>query len=585
MASSTALFTGLSGLNANARNLDVIGNNIANVNTTAFKGSRLLFSTMFSRTLSGGTRPGDVNGGTNPFQIGLGVNSAGTQRNMSSGTISVTGDQRDMAVDGAGFFVVRRGENDFYTRDGSFRPNANNDLTNIHGDLLMGYGVDAEFNVDVGELAPLRIPLGQLTIAQATRTVRMSGNLDADGALPTHGSAIALGGPAGVGLRTIAAAAPPPGAGNLLEATSRLADVEDPQQPGSNAPLWAVGQRVEVRNVLKGGALLPTASYDITAASTVQDLMDFFGDVLGIDATTGQNPDGLTPGLALDPVTGIVTVTGNTGLANDLTIDAADIRTLSAAGAPVGVPLVPIKAASADGESVRTTFIAYDSLGTPVEVNLTMALESRADTGTSWRFFVESPDNAGGVLQVATGLVDFDNEGQLSTTTPVTVTIDRSGTGAVTPLSFTLGFGSTTDNVTALSDDASEIAATFRDGSPIGTLTGFGVDSDGTIVGAFSNGLTRSLGRVVVATFSNPEGLVEQGSNMFSVGANSGTPAVVSPGSFNAGRVVAGALELSNVDLGEEFIKMILSSTGYSANSRVIRTADELMQQLLVLGR
>lgn len=585
MASTTALYTGLSGLNAHARNLDVIGNNIANVNTTAFKSSRLLFSTMFNKTLSGGTPPGDINGGTNPFQIGLGVNTGGTQRNMTSGTISVTGDQRDMAIDGSGFYVVRRGDADFYTRDGSFRPNANNDLASVNGDLLMGYGVDSEFNINTGSLVPLRIPLGQLTIADATKNVRMSGNLDADGTLPTHGASITLGGSSTTGLNVTSTATPPPATGNVLELTSLLTDIEDPQQAGSDTPLWAVGQQVELRNVQKGNKLLPTAAFDITATSTVQDLMDFFASSLGIDATAGTNPDGATPGVSLDPTTGVLTVTGNTGTASDISLDPADIRTLSAAGTLVGYPLTPTKAASADGESVRTTFMAYDSLGTPVEVNLTMSLVGRADTGTTWRYAVESPDNKVGGLQVASGNISFDNDGQLTSTTPVTVTIDRSGTGATTPLTFSLSFGSTTDNVTSLSDTSSEIAATYRDGSPIGTLTAFGVDADGTIQGAFSNGLTRTLGRVALATFTNPEGLMEEGGNLFSVGANSGEPAVVGPGTFNAGRIVSGSLELSNVDLGEEFIKMILSSTGYSANSRVIKTTDDLMQQLLVLGR
>jgi flagellar hook protein FlgE len=111
------------------------------------------------------------------------------------------------------------------------------------------------------------------------------------------------------------------------------------------------------------------------------------------------------------------------------------------------------------------------------------------------------------------------------------------------------------------------------------------VDNDGTIVGVFSNGLTRTLGRVAMATFTNTEGLVDLGNNLFNVGANSGQAVVTEAGSFGAGQIVQGSLELSNVDIGDEFIKLILSSTGYSANARVIRTADELMQQLLVLGR
>ena len=105
------------------------------------------------------------------------------------------------------------------------------------------------------------------------------------------------------------------------------------------------------------------------------------------------------------------------------------------------------------------------------------------------------------------------------------------------------------------------------------------------IVGAFTNGLTRPLGQVALATFSNNDGLVEVGSNMFTTGPNSGTPQVTSPQTLGAGRIIGGALELSNVDLSQEFINLILASTGYSAASRVITTTDQLMQQLLVLGR
>jgi flagellar hook protein FlgE len=123
------------------------------------------------------------------------------------------------------------------------------------------------------------------------------------------------------------------------------------------------------------------------------------------------------------------------------------------------------------------------------------------------------------------------------------------------------------------------------DGAPFGTLTAFGVGADGVIVGAFDNGLTRPLGQVVLATFANQEGLVDEGSNNFRVGANSGPAILATPTQFGTGQIVGGALELSNVDLGQEFINMIQSSTGYSASSRVIRTTDELLQQLLVLGR
>ena len=118
MASTTALFTGLAGLNSNARQLDVIGNNISNVNTTAYKSNRLQFSSAFNRTFSLGTSPNSSTGGSNPGQIGLGVTMAGTQRNFSNGAISPTGLNTDLAIEGNGFFVVERAGERLFTRAG-----------------------------------------------------------------------------------------------------------------------------------------------------------------------------------------------------------------------------------------------------------------------------------------------------------------------------------------------------------------------------------------------------------------------------------------------------------------------------------
>ena len=105
------------------------------------------------------------------------------------------------------------------------------------------------------------------------------------------------------------------------------------------------------------------------------------------------------------------------------------------------------------------------------------------------------------------------------------------------------------------------------------------------ISGSFTNGLTRTIGQVAIAKFSNPEGLVDTGNNLFRPGPNSGSPIITEPLSFGTGRMIGGALELSNVDLSQEFINMILASTGYSAAARVITTTDELLDQLLILGR
>lgn len=585
MASTTAMFTALTGLNANARSLDVIGNNIANVNTTAFKSSRMLFSTQFNLTNNVGTPPGDVNGGTNPYQIGLGVTTAGTQRNFNPGTIQPTGQPRDLAIDGDGFFVVQQGNSTGYTRNGAFQRTALGDLVTVSGARLMGYGVDEQFNINRGSLAPINIPLGSLTIAEATTQLTFRGNLNSAGAVAVQGSRVSLGGAPAQGLVAIATAAPPPAVGNVLEDATRLVDIEDPLLVGTGTPLFSAGQSLQMRSAEKGGKTIPTVEFAITDTTTVAELRTFLGESLGINTTLGANPDGLTPGVGLDATTGLFDIIGNIGTANDVQLDSTDLRLLDATGQFVRHPLSTEKVADADGESVRTTFVVYDSLGSAVEVDIAAVLDSRDSTGTTWRYFVDSTDDAGTNLAITTGQLTFDTDGRLSTTTVPPVSIDRSGTGAASPLVFTLGFGGGAENVTSLADDTSELAATFRDGSPIGTLSGFAVGSDGTVIGAFSNGLTRALGQVAVATFANAEGLVELGDSTFGPGANSGSAVITQPGVLGAGLIVGGALELANVDIGEEFIKMISASTGYSASSRVIRTTDELMQQLLVLGR
>ncbi|MDX2018344.1 MAG: flagellar hook-basal body complex protein [Planctomycetota bacterium] len=585
MASTTALFTGLSGLNANARNIDVIGNNISNSNTYGFKSNRLMFSSMFSRTFSIGTPPGDTTGGTNPGQIGLGVGIGGTQRNFSGGALSTTGDSRDLAIEGNGFFIVERGGTPYYTRVGAFRQNALGDLTTITGERLMGYNVDEQFNIRTGQLEALNIPVGTLTIAEATRNVRFSGNLDADGPLPTRGAIINLMATTTAGFAARTSASPAPTAPNVLENTTRLVDIDNAALAGADDVLFTAGQFIEIKGAQKGTKTIPDARLEITATTTVADLMTFLSQAMGINTTVGANPDANTPGLTLNPLTGIIQVVGNTGASNDLTIDAADIRLLNASGNPVGTPFTPAKTASADGESVRTTFIAYDSLGAPIEVDLTMVLDSTTSTGTQWRYYVESGDDTDLQLQVATGLLNFDTSGRLIDPLPVPVNIDRANTGAVTPLSFSIAFEGTQDRVTALASSKSQIAATFNDGSPIGTLQSYAVANDGTITGSFSNGLTRTVGQVAIGTFSNPEGLVDIGNNLFTVGPNSGIAVSTTPTVLGAGRIVGGALELSNVDLGSEFISLILASTGYSASTRVIQTTDQLMQQLLALGR
>jgi flagellar hook protein FlgE len=585
MSSTSAMLTGLSGMNAHARRLEVIGNNIANVNTHGFKSSRALFATHFTRTLSIGHAPLEEIGGTNPTQIGHGVAVAGTQKDFRTGAISGTGDARDLAIDGNGFFHIQRGPDTLFTRVGAFRPDAENNLVTIDGDRVLGYGVDANFNIMQGALVGINIPVGTLSLAQATQNAHFAGNLNAAGAVATHGANILFGPAAqapGTGFSLIPTATVPPAPGNVLEPGSLLSEITDPQSPGTT--LFAPGQSLEIRGAEKGQRTLSPAQFPITAASTVEQLMAFLATALGLEPAAANNA-GPPPGVALDPASGQISITGNSGGINDLELNPANIRILDGAGQLLRTPFSTDKTADAQGESVRTTFVAYDSLGNPVSVDVGFVLDSRDNAGTVWRYHMTSTDGGATSPPLGTGLVRFDTLGQIEMPATIQVAIPRTGTGAQDPLTVTLHLAQGAHRISALASQESQIASTFQDGAPMGTLAAFGVQDDGRIIGSFTNGIIRTLGLIPLATFQNPEGLIDQGGSVYRVGPNSGLPVVVEPGEAGTGRLVSGALELSNVDLGQEFINMILTSTGYSASSRVIRTSDELLQQLLLLFR
>lgn len=161
------------------------------------------------------------------------------------------------------------------------------------------------------------------------------------------------------------------------------------------------------------------------------------------------------------------------------------------------------------------------------------------------------------------------------------MSIDRTHVSSDTPLQFNLDFS----DVSGLAADSSSLAAANQDGSAAGTLTSYNIGDDGTINGVFSNGVSRTLGQVLIAGFSNPEGLVALGNNDYAAGVNSGLPQIGPPGTAGRGSITAGAVELSNTDIGKNLIQLILASTAYQGNTRVISTVDNMLQVLLTLNR
>ncbi|MEM1355195.1 MAG: flagellar hook-basal body complex protein [Planctomycetota bacterium] len=570
MALTTSLYTGLTGMKTNSQMLDVVGNNISNVNTTGFKRSRATFETQISQTLKNGSAPSAELGGTNPAQVGLGVRLASITRDFSGGGLQPTGVATHMAVEGNGFFVVSEGGSQRFTRDGTFSLDRDFNLVTSSGSKVQGFGVDDDYEVVEGLLQDINIPIGVLTIAEATENVNMAGNLNAGGDAATLGSILES-----AALFSDAAAT------TAATAATALTSIFNT----SGTALFTTGDVVTLTGLSRGGANIADKTFEIgtnlagadSFGASLGDFVTFLQDVLGIDTTqTG------TPGVSIN-ATGQLVVEANIGTANAIDIDVGDI-VVNQSTTPT-VPLSWTQTQEATGESVRTTFIAYDSLGNPLEIDLTAVLEVKDNTGTQWRFYTHSEDDTDLNKFLGTGLLNFDTDGQFVSSTSNALTIDRLATGALNPQSINLNFTDQFGAVTALTDVRSQISSISQDGTPIGTLEDFSVSEDGVLVGVFSNSLLRNLGRVPLAMFSNNEGLLEVGGNLYTNTSNSGTPQIVNPGSGGSGRIVGRAVELSNVDLAEEFINLISAQTGFSANSRVISTSDQLIQELLATIR
>jgi flagellar hook protein FlgE len=389
-----SLFSGISGLSAHQTMLDVTGNNIANVNTTGFKASQIQFQDTLSQMLNAAAAPQGGVGGQNPAQVGLGVQVAGITTNFKQGAAQLTGRSTDMMISGDGFFVVRQGTQQYYTRSGAF-----------------------DFD-----------STGQMVL---------------------------------------------PGDGAMVQGWAAVNGVIDTSQPVGDI-------RVAV------GTVMPAKR------------------------------------------------TENAPFAGNLQADA-EVGTIKT---------VAVK--------------AYDTLGNERELALTFE-----KTATGWDLTASD-----GGAPVAPPALTFDGSGNLTSVGTFVlngVTVDIS-------------------DVTSMAG-VDTIQAGKQDGYAAGILQSFTLGSDGTINGTFSNGLKQDLGRIAMASFTNPTGLSKSGGSLFSTTVNSGDAQIGAAGVGGRGTLSAGSLEMSNVDLSTEFTQLIIAQRGFQANSRVITTSDEVLQELVNLKR
>jgi flagellar hook protein FlgE len=349
----------------------------------------------------------------------------------------------------------------------------------------------------------------------------------------------------------------------------------------------------------KGGRTLGAKEFTITDNSTLGDLVAFMNEAMGIqNSSSGQsNPippsQNDLPGATTDTISAGYTITddgqirfvSNNGVDNALEIGLSSFALTDENGVVTTPNLGFGTIQEAKGTSTVTDFVAYDSLGIAVNVRITAVLEQKTDSATVYRWFADSPDNepleGNPTIAVGTGLITFDGEGNFVSGTNTTVSIKREQGPSASPLEFNLDYS----KVSGLAADRASLSAARQDGSTAGKLTSYIIGEDGLIRGVFSSGVTRDLGQIRLARFANPVGLEQRGQNMFAQGVNSGLPVIADPGDQGIGSLVAGATELSNTDIGRNLIDLVLATTQYRGNSRVISTAQELLDELLNLRR
>jgi flagellar hook protein FlgE len=233
-----------------------------------------------------------------------------------------------------------------------------------------------------------------------------------------------------------------------------------------------------------------------------------------------------------------------------------------------------LPADAAVGEEVVTTISVYDSIGNAHELVVTF-IKASANTWTA------AAEVNGSAATLSSTSVTFNTAGALTSASPITLTgITPAGAA---PLNIDIDFA--TDTPLVQFGGSPSMAAFAQDGNAIGFMRSFVISNDGTIVGQFSNGWTKTLGNIATASFTNPAGLVRTGESRFQESINSGEPLVGVPGSGNRGLLSAGTLEMSNVDLAAEFTNMIIAQRGFQANSRIITASDEILSDLVNMKR
>lgn len=545
-----SLYSGVAGLKTHQTKMDVIGNNIANVNTVAYKSQSITFSELMYQTTqraSGANATTGV-GGTNARQIGLGVKTGAISTAIAGqGASQTTGNPFDIMITGDAFFVVNNGSQNYFTRDGSFYiDGAGNLAMSSTGYNVMGWQVDETTgSIKQDTVTALRI-MSQENMtypAEATSKANVAGIVDK----------------------------------NDTDITSKTGQIMNLEIYDNLGYKYTVKMSVHAADSSKGEFYVSLDDVlDSNGVSLGADILDdiSFGvdsDTLKVSASDAYAllaKSTVTPGTnPTDPST--ITITNGkessdpdyeeyiAGLEVDKveTYDATKHEALLKAYGISDPSMVNSFKISADGTLTVTEKTVTDSV----------MLTFNPDTGK----FTSINGTADGIMTLTFGG-------------------DSTGIGRFSPIEIDFTATSLSNNNGNATISAEAGAKNTKEGAgrKLGEISDITVQKDGMIYASYDNGMSRLLGQIAVASFANASGLMKEGDNLYSSTMNSGEfDGIGSEIATGGGYFTSGVLEMSNVDLSAEFTEMITTQRGFQANSRIITVSDTLLEELTNLKR
>lgn len=549
---SRLMYSGISGMKVNQTKLDVVGNNIANSSTTAFKYSNTKFADMLSQNSSSATAPSTKTGGTNASQVGLGVQLASIDTIMTQGNLQSTSRALDVAIDQSGFFIVSQGpavtgDNTIqvsqaagahsidstslassgsklmYTRDGSFTLDRDGNLLTSSGYRVMGYSLTNDSN---SEVATSQKP-DDVTLT----SIGLSFSFGPGTQL--NGYTIELG---NIGPDTPASASVD---------TDNKKIIINADFTNSNLQTAQVQSAIDKALTAKGISQQVVASGEIKTISktTLSGEVDAAGSatVNGMNITLPPEMKGYTVKIG--------TVTEGTKESASVDTDAKTIT---------------LNGDFANGAADRTQLAAAlkNAVGLKGFVNTNVAI-----AGTVPKI----ADTASAKVEGGTSVQSLGRDGSV-------YFVD--GTGTVNAYDESLKSLKIPDKV-IMAGTGDELR-----------VTSYTISEEGIVYGNLENGKMAALGQIAMANFKNPEGLEKSGGNLYTTSANSGDAIIKSglntTGDDNSkayGDTIQGMLEMSNVDLAEQFTDMIIATRAFQASSKAINTGDEILQDIINLKR